>query len=123
MTHAQSKTPMSPAQAKMRKEDYDERLRIQARVRSAQHKVIDVCEHLLEQITPQPESALSRVAERRQLANILAVHEVCAKHACRRAHACLGEPRECLRVCLPVLGVARFDRLIKQRRRPRRTRS
>ncbi len=114
--------PLSPAQAKRRKDEYDERMRIQARVRGAQHKIIDLCEYTLDRLAPKPEAALSRAAERRQLANMLHAHELCDKTACRRKHACLGQPTVCLRVLMPVLGVDRFDRLIKQRKRRRRTR-
>jgi len=123
MKQSQPTPPLSPAQAKRLKDEYDERMRIQTRVRGVQHKIIDLCEHTLERLAPKPDAALSRAAERRQLANILHAHELCDKTACRRKHACLGQPTVCLRVLMPLLDFDRVAGLIAPSKRPRRTRA
>ena len=100
--------------------DTQDRLRLQEKIRRTQHKVIDALERIVDALAPEPAPARSRAAERRQVANLLGAAQFCAKRACRRAHCCLGEPAECLRIGLPLLDGGRLAGLLQTRQRARR---
>jgi hypothetical protein len=103
--------------------DKQDRLRLQEQIRRTQHKVVDALEGIVDRLSPQPAPARSLAAERRQIANLLGAWQFCAKRACRRAHCCLGEPTECLRICMPVLDAGPLAGLLQRRKRPRRPRA
>ena len=83
---------------------------------------MDVIEGVVDGLATEqkPAPPSSRTAERRQIANLLGTSQFCAKRACRRAQACLGEPTECLRVVMPLLDGGRLAGLLARRQRPRR---
>ena len=97
--------------------DNEHRRLLQDKIRRTQHKMLDVLEGVVDAVTPKPEPPLARVAERRQIANILGAWQFCARRGCRRARCCLGEPRECLRVTMPLLEGTAFAGLVKKSKR------
>ena len=120
MSYPDITTPAPSARELARRADDDACRHIRQRAREVQRKVVDAFDRILDQLAQKDAAAaLSRADERRQFANMVRAHEVCARRACRRKHACLGEPRNCLRVVIPVLGIERFAPLI-ERQRPRR---
>ena len=100
--------------------DTQDRQLLLEKIRRTQHKIVDVIEGIVDALTPQAAPARSRAAERRQLANLLGAAQFCARRACRRAHGCLGEPAECLRIVLPLLDAGRLDDALARRKRARR---
>ena len=46
--------------------------------------------------TPAPDDDAALTPSLRWMANLLGLNALCARHACRRAQACRGEPRDCL---------------------------
>jgi len=103
-----------------RMNDKQDRLRLQEKIRRTQHKMVDVAESIVDRLAAETLPAPSRAAERRQVANLLGAAQFCARRACRRAHCCLGEPTECLRICLPLLDAGPLADILQRRKRPRR---
>lgn len=123
MSYPNITTPAPSARELARRADNDAYQHIQRRAREVQLKVVDAFDRIMDQLAQEDAAAaLSRADERRQFANMVCAHEVCARRACRRKHACLGEPRDCLRVVIPVLGIERFAPLIERQRTRRKTR-
>lgn len=102
--------------------DKQEWLRLRQRIHQAQHKMVDVAERIIDTLA-KPEPAPARAAERRQIANILHTWEFCARRGCRRTHACMGEPLDCLRICLPLLNGTAIAEVMKRYSRSRSART
>jgi hypothetical protein len=100
--------------------DKQARLLLREKLRRTQHKMADVIEGVVDTLAPEAKPAPSRAAERPQIADLLGTSRFCARRACRRAQACLGEPTQCLRVLMPVLDGGRLAGLLARRQRRRR---
>ncbi len=100
--------------------DKQDRLAQQEKMRRTQHKLVDALEMIVDRLAAGVAPKLSLAAERRQVANLLGAAQFCARRACRRAQCCLGEPAECLRICMPLLDGGRLAGLLARRRAPRR---
>ena len=99
----------------------EKRAALRERIWRVQFKLIDGCEKMADDVTAQHTLTAASVAtERRQVANILRMFQICPRAGCRRKHACMGEPLDCLRSGLTLVPPARFERLIAQRKRPRK---
>ena len=103
-----------------KRSDKQTRLLLRETIRRAQQTMADVVEGVVDTLAAEAKPALSRAAERRQIANLLGTSQFCARRACRRAQACLGEPTECLRVVMPLLDDGRLAGLLARRQRTRR---
>ncbi len=99
--------------------DTQHRLRLQKKIRRTERKVVAALERIVDRLIPEPPPPCSRTAERRQVANVIGASQFCARSACRRAHCCLGEPAQCLRLALPLLDAGRLAGLLPSRQRRR----
>lgn len=50
-----------------------------------------------------PIQAILETCALRNASNLLCIHGLCGRRACRRARACRGEPRDCLRRYAPLV--------------------
>jgi hypothetical protein len=67
--------------------------------------------------------ALPPSEARRRLAHIVGTPSLCSHKACRRSHACRGEPKHCLAVALPLLPPEVVAKLALGQRKTRRGRA
>jgi len=124
MSYPNITTPTPSASELARRADNDTRRRIHQRATALQMNVLDVFEHILDQLAREQETrALSVADARRQYANMLHAAEVCSRPRCRRTRSCQGEPADCLRVLLPAIGLDKaVAHLVARRKRPQRKR-
>src|SRR5689334_17544718 len=116
-------TPMTDndTRAKAREAEREHAEHVRAELRRLQLKLLQANEAVIDSVTAQHAAPSAPVdTERRIAANALGMHEWCARAKCRRAHACIGEPLECLRVGLLETPPDALERFVNARRRPKR---
>ena len=84
------------------------------RVTAVRLRLLEAAEALVEKMTPPPAPAAPplRVA-RRMLANQWQFWRYCDMSRCRRSQCCRGEPRNCLRIAIPLLPPDELEDLIR----------
>lgn len=95
--------------------------RVQAKIDALALTMLDKLGQIAASVAvPPPLPAATMLAKRRLIANLLASHRTCGRPSCRRRHACVGEPVECLSSRLVYVDPEMLAMLTAPRRRPRR---
>ena len=99
----------------------DEKAALHARLRRLQLKALDAVEEITDSVLAEyTQPAIPITVERRFAANTLRMHAWCPRAKCRRAHACLGEPLDCLRSTWMLVPLPELERFVTPGKRSKR---
>jgi hypothetical protein len=87
---------------------------LRSRVAAAQLRLLDGFDSLLDSMMPPADPAPRIGVARRPVANTFKLWRYCDASRCRRSQCCRGEPRDCLRVGIPLLPPDAIGQMIRQ---------
>lgn len=87
---------------------------VRSRVAAAQLRVLDGLDSMLDKMSPPADPAPRIGVARRLVANTFKLWRFCDASRCRRSQCCRGEPRDCLRIGIPLLPPDAIGQMIRQ---------